>query len=320
MNAETLSPDGTNAKHRRKTIGVLVGLLLLLGVATIYILRSGESTVRDQGTNGVTISDDGTRIAFTKLGSGPQLILVDGAFCYRDNGPARQLAPLLAEHFTVFIYDRRGRGESGNTPPYAVAREVEDLRSLVKEAGGSVFVLGISSGGALALQALAGGVNITRLAMYEPPYIVENGRGRSFVTARRRLDELVSTGDRAGAVKLFMTDIYGAPRAFVFAMPFIMRSAWKRNQSVAPTLEYDLLILEDWSVLADRKGLITIPTLVIGGEKSPKALRAAVNTVATALPNARSLYLKGQNHNISPRVAPVLVGFFKNEQPAHAAR
>jgi pimeloyl-ACP methyl ester carboxylesterase len=298
----------------RKRIAVLVSLTLI-GLATIGVLRLGESTVKDKGTNLVTISKDGTKIAFTKMGSGPALILVDGAFCYRENGPSAQLALLLARNFTVFTYDRRGRGESRDTAPYAIAREVEDLGSLVNEAGGAAFVVGISSGGALALQAVTSGVTITRLAMYEPPYIVENGIPRSYKAAKTHLEDLLSAGDRAGAVRFFLTEIYGAPRTFVYMMPLIMRSAWKRNESVAPTLSYDLTLLEDWTVLTDRRASIAIPTLVVGGEKSPQTLRVAVNTVTTALPNAHSQYLKGQNHNISAAaVAPVLVDFFQSEQ------
>lgn len=304
----------------RKRFAALVSFTLI-GLATIGVLRQGESTVKDKGTNLVTISNDGTRIAFTKIGSGPALILVDGAFCYRENGPSAQLALLLARYFTVFTYDRRGRGESSNTAPYAIAREVEDLGSLVNEAGGTAFVVGISSGGALALQAVASGVDVTRLAMYEPPYIVENGIPRSYKAAKRRLEELLSAGDRAGAVRFFLTEIYGAPTAFVYMMPFIMRSAWKRNESVAPTVGYDLAVLEDWTVLTDRRASIAIPTLVVGGEKSPQTLRVAVKTVATALPNAHSQYLKGQNHNISAAaLAPVLVDFFQLEQSSRASK
>jgi alpha-beta hydrolase superfamily lysophospholipase len=99
----------------------------------------------------------GATIAFTKTGSGPPLIIVDGAFCYRENGPASELASVLAQHFTVFTYDRRGRGDSGDTAPYAVEREIDDFRAVAREAGATPFVFGISSGGALILQAVASG-------------------------------------------------------------------------------------------------------------------------------------------------------------------
>jgi len=290
---------------------------VLLALATAFVLRPDSPTVKEIGMNRTTTSGDGTTIAYTKVGSGPPLILVDGAFCYRENGPASQLAPLLAEHFTVFAYDRRGRGASSDAPAYAIEREVEDLQSLVREAGGSALAVGISSGGALALQAAARGVNLKGLALYEPPFIEDDGHPPSFEMQKTRLNQFVSAGDRAGAVRFFMTDIYGAPKPFVAVMPFVMRSAWKKNLSVAHTLPYDLTLLEDWSVLRDRSTSVTIPTLVMGGEKSPAPLKNAVATVAGALPNARRMYLRGQDHNFSAAaVAPVIVGFFSTPPQA----
>ena len=293
---------------KRISVGVA---LVLLALATAFVLRPDSPTVKEIGMNRTTTSGDGTTIAYTKLGSGPPLILVDGAFCYRENGPASQLALLLAEHFTVFAYDRRGRGASGDTPVYAIEREVEDLQSLVREAGGSALAVGISSGGALALQAAARGVNLKGLALYEPPFIEDDGHPPSFEMQKSRLNQFVASGDRAGAVRFFMTDIYGAPKLFVAVMPFVMRSAWKKNLSVAHTLPYDLTLLEDWSVLRDRSTSISIPTLVVGGEKSPAPLKNAVATVAGVLPNARRMYLRGQDHNFSAAaVAPFIVEFF----------
>ena len=305
--------------RRRKRIGVTV-ICVLLALATALVLRPHDPTVKEMGVNRTTTSDDGTTIAYTKLGSGPPLILVDGAFSYRENGPASQLAPLLAEHFTVFAYDRRGRGASGDAPVYTIEREVEDLRSLVREAGGSALAVGISSGGALALHATTQGVSLQGLVLYEPPFIEEDGNPRSYDVQKMHLHELVAAGDRAGAVRYFMSDIYGAPRAFVAVMPIIMWRAWKKNQSVAHTLEYDLTLLEVWSVLRERSTSVTVPVLVVGGEKSPVPLKVAVATVAHALPNARSVYLKGQDHNFSASaLAPVVVGFFNTQQRAWTA-
>jgi hypothetical protein len=157
--------------------------------------------------------------------------------------------------------------------------------------------------------------------LYEPPFIGEDGHPPSFETQKRRLNALVSAGDRAGAVRFFMTNIYGAPRAFVAVMPIVMRSAWKKNQSVAHTLVYDLTLMEDWSVLRERSAFVIIPTLVVGGEKSPEPLKNAVATVAQALPDARSMYLNGQDHNFSASaVAPVVVEFFSTRQRAGVGR
>jgi pimeloyl-ACP methyl ester carboxylesterase len=307
---EVEAPSAQKAVPRRRKV-LLFTAIALIAIPLFVISHSKEKTMQSLGENRVAISRDGTRIAFTRLGSGPPVVLVDGAFCYRENGPAPELAPLLAQHFTVFAYDRRGRGESSDTSPYSIALEVDDLRAIVQEAGESAFVVGISSGGALALQAAASGVKMKKLALYEPPYIDEDGKPRSLDGLKQHLQQLITNDDRAGAVKFFMTDVFGAPRVFVFAMPFLMRSSWKKNELVAHTLPYDLTILSDRSVLEERSASIAIPTLVIGGEKSPKELRDAVATVAKALPDGRSQILAGQTHMISaPVLAPVLTEFF----------
>ena len=292
---------------KRITVVVIVAIVMFGVLAIRY---SGGRTVKSTGENRTTTSRDGTIIAFTERGSGPPLIIVDGAFCYRENGPATELASVLAQHFTVFTYDRRGRGESGDIAPYAVEREIEDLQAIANQAGAPPFALGISSGGALILQAVASGVGVRKIALYEPPYVT-NGKANSVEDTKNRLQTFISTGDRAGAVSFFMTDVYGAPRAFVFAMPLLMPNAWKRNKLIANTLLYDLTILGDRSVLNERSSAISVPTLVVGGEKSPRELRNAVEAVAAALPNAHSRFLSGQDHNISSQaLAPVLFEYF----------
>jgi pimeloyl-ACP methyl ester carboxylesterase len=296
---------------RQIKFSVTLAIVALGGLAILY---SGGRAVKSTGENLTTTSRDGTIIAFTKRGSGPPLIIVDGAFCYRENGPATDLASVLTQHFTVFTYDRRGRGESGDTEPYRIEREIEDFQAVAKEAGELPFVLGISSGGALILQAVASGASVKKMALYEPPYVT-NGQNNSMEGVRNRLKSFVSAGDRAGAVRFFMTDVYGAPRAFVSVMPLLMPNAWKRNKSVAPTLLYDLTILGDRSVLHERSSAISVPTLVVGGEKSPKPLHDAVEAVTAALPHAQSRFLSGQDHNISDRaLAPVLFDFFDTSQ------
>jgi pimeloyl-ACP methyl ester carboxylesterase len=170
-------------KRRRRA--AVVATVIVAVALTWLARRQAEPDVEGFMNPTHTVSsNDGTTIAFSKLGSGPAVVIVDGAFCYRESGPALALAGVLAEHFTVYAYDRRGRGQSGNAGSYSVEREVDDLRAVVSEAGGSATVIGISSGAALALEAVAAGVGIERLVLYEPPLIEQGGQPRSYAGAR----------------------------------------------------------------------------------------------------------------------------------------
>ena len=259
------------------------------------------------------ISSDGTPIAFDRSGSGFPIILVDGALCYRASGPMGPLAELLAPHFTVFTYDRRGRGDSGNTAPYAVEREIEDIEALIKAAGGSAFIYGISSGAALALEAASRGLAIKKLALYEAPFIVDDSRAPIPKDFLARLKGLLASDRRGDAVKLFMK-LVGVPGIFIFLMRFM--PAWSKLTGVAHTLPYDITIVEDnqrGKPLPDERwATATIPTLVVAGGKSPLWLRRAMKALGDVLPNAQRRTLAGQTHMVKPKsLAPVLVEFFK---------
>jgi len=255
------------------------------------------------------ISKDGTPIAFDRLGHGKPIVLVDGALCSRAFGPMPKLAQLLAPHFTVFNYDRRGRNESGDTTPYAVHREVEDIEALIHEAGGSAFVFGTSSGAALALAAAANKLNIKKLALYEPPYIAGRRERSAPADSEAQLKRLVAAGRRGDALKFFMVDMVGMPAVFAYIMRVL--PVWPKLKAVAHTLPYDAAVLGDFSLPGDRAASVPVPTIVIGGEKSPIELRSAVSDLADAIPNAKRQMLKGQTHNVSVKVlAPVLVEFF----------
>jgi pimeloyl-ACP methyl ester carboxylesterase len=275
-------------------------------------IRRGESA-GSMTTTGTVKSDDGTMIAFTKLGRGPALVLVDGALCFRQNGPSPDIATALAPNFTVYAYDRRGRGASGDTKPYTVAREIDDLRAIIRQAGDSAFVFGSSSGAVLAMQGAAVGLPIRKLALYEPPVGAVRPGGPPFDEARRDVDALVAAGDSAGAARYFLSAVLGTPRIFVTMMPLFMRRTWTKVISVAHTLPYDLAILGDPSVLNVRAIDGGVPTLVIGGAKSPAFMRQVVDRVAKDLPNARALLLPGQSHDVSAAakaLAPVLKDFY----------
>ena len=253
------------------------------------------------------ISKDGTPIAYDQSGEGLPIILVVGAF--NDHSTGAPLAAQLSEHFTVFIYDRRGRGESGDTAPYAIEREIEDLAALIAEAGGSSSVFGYSSGAILSLKAKAAGLALTRLALYDPPFLLDNGFPQRAQEISVRLTELISSGRRGDAVELFQTEIVGIPPEIVAQM----RHAPFRPEleHIAPTLVYEATLLGDMPVLAQQLPSVTVPTLVISGGNNQERMRSAAQTLADALPNALHRSLQGQTHDIVPAVlAPVLEEFF----------
>lgn len=259
-------------------------------------------------------SRDGTTIAYDQSGSGPPLIMVGGAFSYRAYPGNLELAKLLAPRFTVLNYDRRGRGDSGDTRPYAVAREVEDLEALIQAAGGSAHVYGMSSGAALALEAAASGLNITRLALYEPPYMVGDGGHRPPPDHQQALVRMVAANQRTAAVKYFLGSVMGIPGFFVLLMRLL--PFWSKLEAVAHTLPYDSAIMGDFSLPVSRAAFVRVPTLVVGGEKSPAVLRRAVEAVAGVVPGAERRILRGQSHNVSMKaLAPVLAEFFAAPAP-----
>jgi len=254
-------------------------------------------------------SKDGTPIAYEKTGSGLPLILVDGAMCSRDFGPMPKLAQYLANNFTVITYDRRGRNESGDTKPYAVEREIEDIDALIGEAGGSAYIYGISSGAALALAAAASELNITKLALYEPPFDVSDEGHHAPADALAQLKALVTQDRRGDAVKYFMKDIIGIPPLVVFMMTLF--PIWKKLKAIAHTLPYDITILDGFGLPEERARLVKVRTLVSGGDKSQVLLRNSVKKLAGVMPNSELRMLKGQTHNVSEKaIGPVLVEFF----------
>jgi len=256
------------------------------------------------------ISKDGTSIAFEKTGTGPPVIVVDGALCSRAFGPSVKLARLLAQQFTVIIYDRRGRNESGNTQPYSVEREIEDIEAIIHEVGGSACLVGFSSGAALSLRAAAGGLNITKLLLYEPPYVLNMGGYNPPADSEAQLKKFIASGQRGGAVNFFMHKMVGLPAIF----PVVMRlmPVWTKLKAVAHTLPYDAAILGNFSLPSIASNVKT-PTLVVGGEKTARTLYNVVPRLADSMPNAKHIFLKGQTHNVSVKaIAPVLIDFFND--------
>ena len=251
-------------------------------------------------------SADGTLIAYDRYGDGPPIITAAGAFCAR--ATTEPLARALAAQFTVLNYDRRGRGDSGDTAPYAVEREIDDLGALIGAAGGSAAVFGHSSGATLALKAAASGLPITHLVLYEPPFNPDDSFPRLPAGLAGELAGLVAAGRRGDAVELYQTRAVGLPEPVVAQL----RNAPFRPglEAIAHTLAYDAAVIGDRSLPAAMLGTITIPALVITGEQSPPFLTSAAKAAAAALRAGQLAVLPGQTHDINPEAtAPVITGF-----------
>jgi len=253
------------------------------------------------------LSADGTKIAFDQTGQGPPVILVVGAFNDRSTGAP--LAKALESQLTVLNYDRRGRGASGDTQPYAVEREVEDLDALIREAGGAAHVFGYSSGAILALEGAARGLNITKLALYDAPFMVGEDIPRPPKDLAAQLAKLVASGRRGEAVELFQTEMVRIPEQVVAQFrhsPF--RPAL---EAIAHTLVYDATIVEDQQLPMAQLPSIKARTLVIYGNASPAFMANSAKALAEALYDGHVRALDGQSHDIVPAaLAPVLLEFF----------
>jgi pimeloyl-ACP methyl ester carboxylesterase len=262
------------------------------------------------------VSADGTEIAFEQSGSGPAVVLVASALA--DRSDTTRLAALLAEHFTVINYDRRGRGASGDAGAYAVEREIEDIAALVEHAGGSASLFGSSSGAVLALRAAAAGVNIDRLALYEPPFVVADGDDGPPGDLARQVTALLAQGRDSDAVKYFMTRVQGMPGIAVFFMR-LMPKVWANLTGLAHTLPYDIAVMGDTQqgkpLNAEEWKGASVPTRVLTGGKSPAAFQRAARAVAEILPQADHRTLPGLGHGavvMAPKkIAPQITEFLK---------
>lgn len=282
-----------------------------MDATTAAIHPSPAIPARQKSRTGHVVSSDGTRIAFERMGYGPPVILVVGALCSRTLGPGVKLAPALADRFTVFTYDRRGRGESGDNGPYAVEREIEDLEALVREAGGSAFVFGHSSGAVLALEAAARGVPIEKLALYEAPLIVDRSRPTT-ENDWVQIDAAVAQGRAGDAVKAFLRCV-GVPAFGVAVMRWL--PVWAKLTAVAHTLPYDGALVRDLQrgepLSRSRWPSVRVPTIAVYGSKSRPWMQTATKALAGALAKGEHRSLQGQGHDVSAgALAPLLGHFF----------
>lgn len=260
-------------------------------------------------------SKDGTEIAYETSGTGPAVILVEGALGHRSFGFSSHLAELLAPTFTVYTYDRRGRGDSGNSRPYAVESEIEDIEALIEKAGGAAFVYGISSGACLALEAaMRLGAKIRKLALYEPPYNSDKASRPAWMEYRKKLAALLAANRRGDAVVLFMQFV-GTPDDQVEEMR--QAPMWPMFEAVAPTLAFDAAAMgEDRSVPVQRAAAVTVPTLIMDGGANLTVMpfmHATATALAKAIPHAQQRTLEGQTHDVNmDALAPILAEFFSS--------
>lgn len=251
-------------------------------------------------------SADGTTIAYDRSGTGPALVVVAGAFC--DRHAFDELGGLLGTDFTVYRYDRRARGDSGDTPPVDTGREIEDLAAVITAAGGSARVFGHSSGGALALEAAMAGSAVTALAVYEPPYVVDGDRAPNDRLGAD-IDTALAAGLPGEAARAFLTQVVELPAQVIAGME--RSPAWTHFTALARSLPYDLAVVGDQVVPVARLAAITAPTLMISGGDSPPWARRSVAAVAAAVPGARLLSMVGQTHRVAEdALAAVLRAFF----------
>jgi pimeloyl-ACP methyl ester carboxylesterase len=261
-------------------------------------------------------SQDGTTIAFDKVGSGPAVILVNGAMAYRAFDPfMAQLAELLGTHFTVYNYDRRGRGESGDKEPFAKEREIEDLQALVEDAGGQAMVFGISSGAVLTLDAAALTPGITKLAVYEPALIVDNSRKPVAPDYAEHLTRLSAQGKREEAVEYFLTQAVGIPADYIGGIKQD-QAMWSTMIGIAHTIAYDAAfvgtLMQGKPLPTDRWAKVTVPVLIADGGASDAWMHNSADALAKVLPHASRQTLAGLTHEGDPKMfAQMLIEFFQ---------
>jgi pimeloyl-ACP methyl ester carboxylesterase len=264
-------------------------------------------------------SQDGTTIAFDRLGDGPPVILVGGQLC--DRALMRPTAEELASHFTVINYDRRGRGDSADTKPYAVEREIEDLGALINEVGGTASVYAHSSGAGLALHAAAADLPMAKLVLHEPPYNPDGDEDRQRVSRKEaeHIKTLLAEDRRGDAIEYFWRSI-GMPPEMVDQMRHTPR--WAELEAMAHTMAYDSEVMGDCStggaVPTDLAGRVETKSLVLVGGASPEWMIDVGTRLAESLPNGRHAVLEGQEHVVPPEVlVPVLAEFFVDRYGAH---
>lgn len=254
-------------------------------------------------------SKDGTVLAYNTYGAGPALVCITGAGTFRQFKPVVKEAKTFAKEFTVYSYDRRGRGDSGNTLPYSLDREIEDIEAIIDAAGGEAYIYGHSSGAVLALEAaLRIEPKISKAIIHDASYVHDQTEKRSYAVLRSKVQSFIDAGENAGAMRAFLKGI-GLPKAFVYLLQFT--PDWRMMTKLAPTLEYDMTLTSDIPPL-DRLSAIKVPIQVVYGGKNPVGIEDVAEQLVRTIPNAALIRLDKQTHIVKPNVIlPLLTKFFK---------
>ncbi|WP_169086203.1 alpha/beta fold hydrolase [Paenibacillus sp. PL91] len=256
-----------------------------------------------------TRSKDGTTLAYDVYGSGPALLYITGASCYRSFKPIVQDAKVFATEFTVYSYDRRGRGDSGNTLPYSIEREIEDIEAMINKAGGMAYLYGHSSGAVLALEAaLLLGSKVQKVVMYDASYVHDEKEKAEYKHLSQTIHKLLDDGKNAKAMSTFLKGI-GMPKVFVLLLPLF--PGWRTMKALSPTLAYDIALTQDMPPV-ERATRVSVPTQIIVGEKSPAAIHDVGRQLTKAIPSAKFAHLPGQDHMVNAKsLLPLLSDFLK---------
>jgi len=256
-----------------------------------------------------TQSKDGTTLAYDVYGHGPALIYITGASCHRSFKPIVKDARIFATEFTVYNYDRRGRGDSGNTLPYTIEREIEDIEAMIDVAGGTAYLYGHSSGAVLALEAaLRLGSKVQKVFLYDAPYVQDEEKKVEYNQLSENIHKLLDNGQNAEAMTTFLKGI-GMPAVFVLLLPLF--PGWKTIKALAPTLAYDIVLTQDMPPI-ERATQISIPMQIAVGEKSPPSMHVVSRQLSKAIPNAKFVQVAGQDHMVHAKtLLPFLADFLK---------
>ena len=253
-------------------------------------------------------SKDGTLIAYDVSGSGPILIYITGAICHRTFFPIKKDVEILSKNFTVYNYDRRGRGDSDCPHDYSLENEIDDIEALIDAAGTSAYIMGHSSGAVLALEAALKIPNkILKVVAHDAAYVNDDQEKNEYLILQTRVNELLKLGKNAGAIRSFLSGI-GMPKIFIYLLPFI--PGWKKIKALAPTLEVDMKLTCDIPQIQVISKII-VPVCIIYGEKCPRSILEVSKILADAIPNSVLKKLKGQDHMADIKVVlPVITNFF----------